>query len=141
MGPFTRVVLAIDVDAPQPGRRMVRVLEWPSVRRGVPCGIVLDNGPEPAGRAMDQWAYERGIRLRSIEPGKPAQNAAVEGSNGRLRDGCPNQRRFPSLADARRIVEDWRADYNQVRPHSALGYRSPEEFRLGPGPAAARPQG
>ncbi len=101
---------------------------------------MLDNGPELAGRAVDQWAYEQGVRLRFIEPGKPVQNAAVESFNGRLSDECLNQHWFLSLADVRRILEDWRADYNRVRPHSALGYRPPEEFRAAFDAAAIRPR-
>ncbi len=69
-------------------------------------------------RALDQWAYERGVKLRFIAPGKPVQNCYIESFNGRLRDECLNQHWFRSLADARQIVEEWRLDYNQARPHS-----------------------
>ncbi len=81
-------------------------------------------------RALDQWAYERGVRLRFIEPGKPVQNAFIESFNGRFRDECLNEHWFLSLAGARKTVEDWRMDYNQNRPHSSLGNLTPEEFRL-----------
>ncbi len=87
----------------------------------------MDNGPELTSRRLDQWADERGIRLHFIEPGKPVQNAVLESFNGRLRDECLNQHWFLSLADARRIVEDWRIDDNDVRPHSSLDYRTPKE--------------
>ena len=126
---FTREALAIEVDTSLPGGRVVRVLERLGAERGVPDEIVLDNGPELAGKALDQWAYERGVRLRFIEPGKPIQNAFVESFQGRLRDECLNRHWFVSLADARHIIEAWRQDYNRARPHSALGYRPPEEFR------------
>ena len=126
---FTREVLAIEVDTSLPGGRVVRVLERLAVQRGAPDEIVLDNGPELSGKAVDQWAYERGVRLRFIEPGKPVQNAFVESFHGRLRDECLDRHWFLDLADARRTVEAWRRDYNRARPHSALGYRSPEEFR------------
>ncbi len=128
---FTREALAIEVDTSLPGGRVVRVLERLAAERGAPDEIVLDNGPELAGRAVDQWAYERGVRLRFIEPGKPVQNAFVESFQGRLRDECRDRHWFLGLADARHTVEAWRRDYNRARPHSALGYRSPEEFRLG----------
>lgn len=126
---FTREALAIEVDTSLPGGRVVRVLERLATERGVPDEIVLDNGPELTGKALDRWAYERGVRLRFTEPGKPIQNAFVESFQGRLRDECLNRHWFLGLADARHIIEAWRADYNHVRPHSALRYRSPEEFR------------
>lgn len=125
----TREALAVEVDTSLPGARVVRLLSRLTVDRGIPQEIVLDNGPELAGRAVDQWAYERGVRLHFIEPGKPVQNAVIESFNGRLRDECLNEHWFLSLADARRIVEAWREDYNRARPHSALGYRTPTERR------------
>ena len=81
------------------------------------------------GEGLDQWAYERGVWLRFIEPGKPVQNAFVESFHGRLRDECLDRHWFVGLRDARQTVEAWRQDYNRARPHSALGYRPPEEFR------------
>ena len=126
---FTREALAIEVDTSLPGGRVVRVLERLGAERGVPDEIVLDTGPELAGMALDQWAYGRGVGLRFIEPGKPIQNAFVESFQGRLRDECLDRHWFVSLADARHIIEAWRQDYNRARPHSALGYRPPEEFR------------
>ena len=137
---FTREALAIEVDTSLPGARVVQVLERLAAERGAPSEIVLDNGPELAGRAVDQWAYERGVRLRFIEPGKPVQNAFVESFHGRLRDECLDRHWFLGLADARHTVEAWRHDYNRARPHSALGYRAPEEFRLGFDAAAIRRQ-
>ena len=125
----TREALAIEVDTSLPGERVVRVLDRLATERGVPNAIVLDNGPELTGRALDQWAYGRGVRLRFIAPGKPMQNAFAERFVGRLRDECLNEHWFTSLADARRTVEAWRRDYNGVRPHSALGYRTPIEAR------------
>ena len=126
---FTREALAIEVDTSLPGERVARVLERLAVERGAPDEIVLDNGPELTGKAVDRWAYERGVRLRFIEPGKPIQNAFVESFQGRLRDECLNRHWFVGLPDARHTIEAWRVDYNYVRPHSALSYRSPEEFR------------
>jgi len=128
---FTREALAIEVDTSLPGLRVVQVLDRVVTERGTPAELVLDNGPELTGKILDQWAYERGVRLRFIEPGKPVQNAFVESFHGRLRDECLDQHWFLGLADARRTVEAWRRDYNQARPHSTLGYRSPEEFRRG----------
>ena len=137
---FTREVLAIEVNTSLPGGRVVRVLERLAVERGAPDEIVLDNGPELAGKAVDQWAYERGVQLRFIEPGKPVQNAFVESFQGRLRDECLDRHWFVGLSDARHTIESWRQDYNQSRPHSALGYRPPEEFRQAFEAAAIRRQ-
>ncbi len=119
--------LAIEVNTSIPSAAVVRVLEQVIDERGQPGEIVMDNGPELTSRRLDQWAYARGIQLRFIEPGKPVQNAVIESFNGRLRDECLNQHWFCGLADARQIIEDWRNDYNQVRPHSSLGYRTPKE--------------
>ena len=126
---FTREVLAIEVDTSLPGGRVVRVLERLAAARGAPDEIVLDNGPELTGKDVNQWAYGRGVGLRFIEPGKPIQNAFVESFQGRLRDECLDRHWFVSLPDARHTIEAWRQDYNRARPHSALGYRPPEEFR------------
>ena len=109
---------------------MVRVLEDVALRRGLPQTIVMDNGPELTSRVLDQWAYAHGVELRFIDPGKPVQNAFIESFNGRFRDECLNQHWFVNLAHARRVVETWRLDYNQARPHSSLGYLTPNEFAL-----------
>ena len=95
---------------------------------GLPEEIVLDNGPEGTSRAMFDWSERTGVRLRFIEPGKPVQNAFVESFNGKLRDECLNLHWFRSLHHARVEIAAWRHHYNTVRPHSALGYRSPKEF-------------
>ena len=127
---YSRESLAIEVDTSLPGQRVARVLDRVIGERGAaPAEITLDNGPELTSRALDQWAYEKGVRLHFIEPGKPVQNAFIESFNGRLRDECLNEHWFPSLADARRIIEWWRIDYNQNRPHSSLGNLTPEEYR------------
>jgi putative transposase len=129
---YTRESLAIEVDTSISGERVARVLDRVIAERcAQPEEIVLDNGPEMTSRALDQWAYERGIRLRFIAPGKPVQNCYIESFNGRLRDECLNQHWFRNLAEARQIVEAWRLDYNQVRPHSALAGLSPDTYRLG----------
>ncbi len=92
---------------------------------------MIDNGPEFTGRVLDAWAYDKGVELRFIEPGKPTQNAFVESFNGRFRDECLNQHWFVTLADAQRIIEQWRQDYNTIRPHSSLGNLTPVEFARG----------
>jgi putative transposase len=126
---FTREALALEVDTSLPGSRVVRVLERLCGQRERPAQLVLDNGPELISRALEQWAHQHAVALHFIAPGKPIQNAHCESFNGRLRDECLNEHWFLGLGDARRIVETWRQDYNQERPHSALGYQTPEEFR------------
>ena len=85
-------------------------------------------GPEFAGHTLDAWAYGRGIALRFIDPGKPVQNCMIESFNGKLRDECLSAHWFISLADARQIIEAWRRDYNEARPHTSLGGLTPLEF-------------
>ncbi len=128
MDGYTREALWIEVDTSLPGQRVVRVLEWLQQTRGVPEVIQVDNGPEFISQVMDQWAFANGVRLHFIEPGKPVQNAFIESFNGKFRDECLNQNWFVSLAEARQVIEAWRVDYNTARPHSSLGYRTPEEF-------------
>ena len=95
---------------------------------GLPQTIVVDNGPEFAGRTLDAWAYARGVTLRFIRPGKPIENAYVESFNGKFRDECLNEHWFVSLADAKAAIEAWRVDYNTVRPHSSLAGATPDQF-------------
>ena len=125
---FSRENPAIEVDTSLPGKRVVRVLEWLRELRGLPEEIVTDHGPEFTGRALDEWAYQHGVKLHLIEPGKPTQNAYIESFNGKLRDECLNANYFMTLADARTKIEAWRIAYNTERPHSSLGYLTPEEF-------------
>jgi putative transposase len=124
----SRESLAIEVDHSIPGARVVQVLDIVSLERGLPQSLVIDNGPEFAGQALDAWAYRNGVRLHFIEPGKPVQNAFIESFNGRFRDECLNQHWFTSLPQAREIIEEWRQDYNHVRPHSSLGDLPPSLF-------------
>ncbi len=123
----TREALTIEVATSLPGARVVQVLDRLIAERGIPQAIVLDNGPELTSRVVDQWAYQQQVRLQFIDPGKPIQNAFIESFNRRLRDECLNVHWFTSLADAQLLIEAWRLDYNQCRPHSALGYQTPKE--------------
>ena len=93
-----------------------------------PRSITVDHGTEFQSRALEDWAYRRGVQLDFIRPGKPVENAFIESFNGRLRDECLNVHQFTSLAEAQRIIEAWRLDYNQRRPHSSLGHLTPDEF-------------
>lgn len=123
----TREALAIAVDTSLPSRAVTRLLDGILLARQRPERITLDNGPELTSIWFDQWAGQHGIELDYIEPGKPVQNAVMESFNGRFRDECLNSHWFTSLDDARYTIEAWRIDYNQERPHSSLGYRTPEE--------------
>ena len=125
---YNRECLAAEVDTSIQGARVVRVLERLRERRGLPEVVVTDNGPEFAGRALDLWAYQQSVKLRFIEPGKPVQNAFIESFNGKMRDECLNEHWFGTLVEARQTIEAWRRDYNEVRPHSSLGNRTPLEF-------------
>jgi putative transposase len=125
---FTREALVLEVDTSLPGRAVVRALDRLGAQRPLPAQLVLDNGPELISRVLEQWAHDHAVALHFIDPGKPIQNAHCESFHGRVRDECLNEHWFLSLGDARRIVETWRQDYNQARPHSALAYRTPEEF-------------
>ena len=125
---FTRRGLGAEVDTSLPGKRIVRVLERLIAGWGKPAMIVSDNGTELTCNAMLRWTTETGIAWHYIAPGKPMQNGFMESFNGKLRDECLNEHVFGSLGQARRIIEAWRVDYNEVRPHSSLAYQTPEEF-------------
>jgi putative transposase len=124
----TRESPAVEADTSLPGARVIRVLESLAAKGALPQEIRVDHGPEFLCRALRTWCEERGILLRYTEPGRPMQNGHVESFNGRFRDECLNAHWFTSLADARKKIESWRADYNQNRPHSSLQYRTPSEF-------------
>ena len=125
---YTREWKAAIVDTSIGGVRVVRLLEELRKTTGLPTVIVLDNGPEFTSRAFLAWAERRGIDPRFIQPGKPTQNAFVESFNGRLREECLDMHWFTTLADARQVIETWRTDYNDVRPHSSLDDQTPSEF-------------
>lgn len=130
---YSRECPAIEVDTSLGGARVVMVLERLAETRGLPEVITVDNGPEFVGRALDEWAYRRGVRLNFIRPGKPIENALVESFNGRLRDECLNINWFISLKQAREIIEEWREDYNKVRPHGSLNDLTPVEYACAAG--------
>lgn len=125
---LSRECPTIEVDTSIPGARVVRVLDRIAAERGYPEAIVMDNGPELVGKALDAWAYRHGVQLHFIRPGKPNENAYIESFNGKFRDECLNEHWFTGISDARFTIEAWRRDYNQVRPHSSLGGLTPAEF-------------
>lgn len=125
---YTRECLAIDVAFSFGSHDVIRCFEAIAEDRGLPGAIRFDNGPEFTSRAMLQWAATKTIDLQFIQPGKPTQNAQVESLNGRVRDELLNAHTFLDINDARERAETWRKDYNEIRPHSSLGYRTPQEF-------------
>ena len=105
--------------------------------RGRPQAIRVDNGPEFISKALDLWAYQAGVTLDFSRPGKPTDNAYIESFNGSFRDECLNVNWFLSMEDARTKIEAWRQEYNEFRPHSSLGEKTPEQF-LGSGDRVPR---
>ena len=125
---YTKECHRIEVDRSIGGRRVTEVLSEVASMQGLPENIVIDNGPEFISNAMDEWAYTREVTLHFIRPGKPVDNAFMESFNARLREECLNLNWFRSIEHARHVVEDWRIDYNETRPHSTLGFLTPKEF-------------
>lgn len=110
------------------GQRVARFLDELAEERALPPIIVCDNGPEFTSKALFFWAKENNTKLGFIQPGKPTQNAFVESLNGKFRNECLNQHWFRSLDEARHEIDQWRQHYNEVRPHSSLGYLPPVEY-------------
>jgi putative transposase len=125
---FTRECLALVADTSLSGARVARELDALVKTRGRPAMIVSDNGTELTSLVMLRWQGETGVAWHYIQPGKPQQNGFVESFNGRLRDELLNETLFGGLAQARRIIEEWRIDYNGERPHTSLNGLTPNEF-------------
>ena len=125
---FSRECLATVVDNSLSGERVVRELDRVAEVRGYPLMVVSDNGTELTSNAVLKWQENHVVEWHYIAPGKPMQNGFVESFNGRLRDECLNEHVFTSYVQARNIIEDWRNDYNQNRPHTSLNGLTPTEF-------------
>jgi len=125
---YTRECLALVADTSLSGMRVARELTRLIGLRGKPHTVVSDNGTELTSSAILRWSQERRIEWHYIAPGKPMQNGFVESFNGRLRDECLNETLFTSLAHARFVLDAWRHDYNNVRPHSKLSGKTPAEI-------------
>lgn len=124
----SRECLAIELGYGLPSERVIDVLERLRHVRGLPKEIVIDNGPEFTSKRMIIWACNAGVNLHFIKPGKPTQNAFVETFYGRFRDECLNQHWFTSFTEANKIIQLWRHEYNNLRPHSALNNLTPAQF-------------
>ena len=119
----------LEVASSMSGRAVAAALERVLAASPVrPRSITVDHGTEFTSRALEDWAFHRGVQLDFIRPGKPVENAFIEAFNGRLRDECLNVHQFASIADAQAKIEAWRLDYNQHRPHGSLGHLTPNEF-------------
>ena len=125
---YSRELMGQWVDFSISGLRVARFLNELGQYRSLPKTLVCDNGTELTFKAMFFWSKESGTKLHSMQPGKPTQNAFVESFNGKFQDSCLNQHWFRSLNDARQEINAWRNHYNDVRPHSSLGYLPPTQF-------------
>jgi putative transposase len=128
---FTRESLVIKVGRSIRAEQVVRSLELLRLERGAPRSLRCDNGPEFISRDVDAWAYTHSVKIDFSRPGKPTDNAFIESFNGRLRQECLNYHWFLSLEDAEQKIEQWRREYNETRPHTSLGYKTPNEFAHG----------
>lgn len=118
----------LEVAQSMSGQAVADALDRAIGKHGKPRSITVDHGTEFTSRALDDWAYRRGVLLDFIRPGKPVENSFIESFNGKLRDECLNANQFLSIEDARSKIEAWRMDYNHHRPHSMLGNRTPAEY-------------
>lgn len=127
---YTRESLAIRVETRLAAREVIETLEWLFARRGAPQYLRSDNGPELVARELQSWLEERGTQTVYIAPGHPWENGYAESFIGKFRDECLNEEIFRSVEEARVVIAGWRWEYNQLRPHSALCYRTPAERAL-----------
>lgn len=125
---FTREALAIEVGPRLRGEHVVATLDHIALHRRRPNYLFVDNGSEFSGRLLDLWAYHHKVRIDFSRPGKPTDNCYVESFNGSLRDECLNVHWFETLDQARDLIEAWRRDYNESRPHMALAEEVPRDF-------------
>lgn len=125
---FTRECLVIHVARSIRAANLVEIFETLKQTRPLPKNIRCDNGPELTAIAMDLWAYRNQVKICTIDPGKPQQNAFVESFNGKFRADCLDQNWFESLDEAKEKINVWRTDYNEYRPHSSISMKTPSEF-------------
>lgn len=127
---YTRECLAIDVSGAIRSSRVIEVLSKLMRVHGTPSYLRSDNGPEFISKALLEWATTESLQLALIDPGKPWQNGTNESFNGKFRDECLSMEWFRNRLEAKVVIEDWRNHYNDVRPHSSLEYKTPNEFKL-----------
>jgi putative transposase len=127
---YTRECLAIDMAGSIRSSRVIDVLSKLMRVHGMPKYLRSDNGPEFVSKALLEWAIKESLQIALIDPGKPWQNGTNESFNGKFRDECLSMEWFRNRLEAKVIIEDWRTHYNDVRPHSSLDYKTPNEFKL-----------
>lgn len=125
---WSRESLSLEPGFALTGTSVAAALDAVARRRPLPKAITVDHGTEFTSRALDEWAWQRGVQLDFIRPGKPVENGLCESFNGRLRDECLNVTEFTSLDHARAVLTAWQDDYNHRRPHGSLGHLTPSEF-------------
>lgn len=125
---YTRECHQIRVGRCVSAEKVVDTLNWLFLLKGVPEHIRSDNGPEFVAKAVCDWLDRAGCKTIFIEPGSPWENPYIESFNGRFRDECLNREIFRNAREAQEVVENWRREYNEQRPHSSLGYLTPAEF-------------
>lgn len=123
----SRECLALRCERSFPSEKAVDTLEWLFLVYGPPCHIRSDNGPEFIAKSVRAWLEAKGAETVYIEPGCPWENPFVESFHGSLRAECLNRHLFFSGAEAQAILDEWREDYNEFRPHSSLGWQTPSE--------------
>ena len=124
----SRVCVCLEAAQRLPEDAVTQALDRAMEMYEQPMAINSDDAAKFTSNVFDQWAYRRGIRLDSVAPGRPMDNGFIESFNGKLRDECLNMHWFESLAEARKVIEGWRTEYNEMRPHSSLGNRVPAAY-------------
>jgi len=125
MDEYSRECLAIEVERSLQSIDVLERLADLFVERGIPDYIRSDNGPEFTAKQLREWLERLGVGTLFIEPGSPWENGYIESFNGKLRDECLSREEFTTLSEAKVLIEQWRNEYNQIRPHSACGYQPP----------------
>jgi putative transposase len=125
---FTRECLALRADVSQPSLKVVAALEEIAISRGGPQRLIIDHGPEFVAKALDAWAYAWRVELSFTRPAKPVDNCFVESFHDKFRSECLSTHWLRNLPEAQRLIEAWQEDYNTVRPHQGLGYRTPVAY-------------
>ena len=125
---WSRESVSLEANYRLTGRCVGLALDQAARQRGWPRAITVDNGTEFTSKALDDWAYKRGVKLDYTRPGKPTDNGLIESFNGRLRDEFLNVNEFITMHDVREKLKAWQDDYNHCRPHGALGHLTPSEF-------------
>lgn len=125
---YARECIKIEVGSSLPSAKVISTLDTLALERGLPEVITVDNGTEYTSKIIQKWSREKGVHLDYIAPGRPMENGYIESFNGKFRDECLDQNWFQNIREASIIIEEWREDYNNNRPHSALGYLTPNEY-------------